>query len=171
MKDTDKNNPLSSENICRALLKKRIISREQVKETFEKADILKRKVEKSKLKHGHSGIKTASDISVIDIIVSQKFQRADGSLKTTDEDIIFQALAEEWGLPYKKIDPLKLNLNLVTTTIPRSFAMKHKILPLSIENGCLTVATPNPFNVEVFDDIARAIQMKVIVVVSSKSYR
>jgi general secretion pathway protein E len=169
MIDRDKHNPLSSENICRTLLKKRIISREQARETLEKADILKRKIEKSRLKERHSGIKTASDISIIDIIVSQKFQRADGSLKTADEDIIFQALSEEWGLPFKKIDPLKLNLNLVTTTIPRSFAMNHKILPLSVENGSLTVATPNPFNIEVFDDIARAIQMKVKVVVSSKS--
>ncbi len=169
MTDTDKHNPLSSESVCRALLKKRIISREQVKETLEKMDILKRKIEKSRLKQHASGIKTAADVSIIDIIVSQKYQRADGSLKIADEDIIFQALAEEWGLPFKKIDPIKLNLNLVTTTIPRSFAMRHKILPVSVENGCLTVATPDPFNVEVFDDIARAIQMKVIVVVSSKS--
>jgi len=169
MTNKDKYNPLSSESVCRALLKKRIISREQVKETLEKRDILKRKIEKSRPKQHHSGLKTAADVSIIDIIVSQKYQRADGSLKIADEDIIFQALAEEWGLPFKKIDPIKLNLNLVTTTIPRSFAMKHKILPVSIENGCLTVATPDPFNVEVFDDIARAIQMKIIVVVSSKS--
>ncbi|MBU0544387.1 MAG: GspE/PulE family protein [Proteobacteria bacterium] len=169
MTDTDKHNPLSSESVCRALLKKRIISREQIKETLEKMEILKRKIEKSRLKQHPSGIKTAADVSIIDIIASQKYQRADGSLKVADEDTIFQALAEEWGLPFKKIDPLKLNLNLVTTTIPRSFAMRHKILPVSVENGCLTVATPDPFNVEVFDDIARAIQMRVIVVVSSKS--
>ncbi|MBU1180643.1 MAG: GspE/PulE family protein, partial [Proteobacteria bacterium] len=111
----------------------------------------------------------AADVSIIDIIVSQKYQRADGSLKIADEDVIYQALAEEWGLPFKKIDPIKLNLNIVTTTIPRSFAMKHKILPVSVENGCLTVATSDPFNIEVFDDIARAIQTKVKVVVSSKS--
>ncbi len=166
---TDKQNPISSESVCRALLRKKIISREQVKETLEKIDVLKRKIEKSRLKKDPSGINSAADVSIIDIIVSQKYQRADGSLKIADEDVIYQALAEEWGLPFKKIDPIKLNLNIVTTTIPRSFAMKHKILPVSVENGCLTVATPDPFNIEVFDDIARAIQMRVIVVVSSKS--
>ncbi len=166
---TDKHNPISSESVCRTLLSKKIISREQVKETLEKIDVLKRKIEKSRLKQHPSGINSAADVSIIDIIVSQKYQRADGSLKIADEDVIYQALAEEWGLPFKKIDPIKLNLNLVTTTIPRSFAMKHKILPVSIENGCLTVATPDPFNIEVFDDIARAIQAKVKVVVSSKS--
>ncbi|MFH1975919.1 MAG: GspE/PulE family protein [Pseudomonadota bacterium] len=167
--NTDKHNPLSSESVCRALLGKRIISREQVKETLEKIDVLKRKIEKSRLKQRPSGITSAADVSIIDIIVSQKYQRADGSLKIADEDVIYQALAEEWGLPFKKIDPIKLNLNIVTTTIPRSFAMKHKILPVSVENGCLTVATSDPFNIEVFDDIARAIQTKVKVVVSSKS--
>ncbi|MBW1841388.1 MAG: type II/IV secretion system protein, partial [Deltaproteobacteria bacterium] len=64
---------------------------------------------------------------------------------------------------------LKLNLNLVTTTLPRTFAMKHLLLPIDITDGYLTVATPNPFNVEVMEDIERVIQMKVKYVVSSKA--
>jgi general secretion pathway protein E len=86
-----------------------------------------------------------------------------------DEELIFQTLADEWEIPFKKIDPLKLDLNLVTTTIPRSFAMKHLVLPVAIKDGHLTVATPNPFNMEVLEDIARASQLKVKVVVTSKS--
>ena len=47
--------------------------------------------------------------------------------------------------------------------------MKHLVLPIAIKDGYLTVATPNPFNVEVMEDIARASQFKIKVVVSSKS--
>ena len=69
----------------------------------------------------------------------------------------------------KKIDPLKLDLNLVTTTIPRSFALRHLVLPIAIKDGYLTVATANPYNQDVFEDIARAIQLKVKAVLSPKS--
>jgi len=64
---------------------------------------------------------------------------------------------------------LKLDLNLVTTTIPRSFALRHLVLPIAINDGCLTVATANPYNRDVFEDIARAIHLKVQAVISSKS--
>ncbi|MDJ0856667.1 MAG: GspE/PulE family protein [Desulfobacterales bacterium] len=70
---------------------------------------------------------------------------------------------------YKKIDPLKLDLNLVTTKIPHNFAMKHLVLPIEINAGTLVVATPNPHNMEVIDDIARVTNMRVSTVVSSKS--
>jgi general secretion pathway protein E len=86
-----------------------------------------------------------------------------------EEDAIFKALAHEWDLPYQKIDPLKLDLNIVTTTIPRNFAMKHLVLPIKVENGVLTVATPNPFNMEVLDDVARVTNMRVATAVSSKT--
>jgi general secretion pathway protein E len=60
-------------------------------------------------------------------------------------------------------------LNTVTATIPKSFAMKHLVLPISIKDGELTVATSDPFNKEVFEDITRVTPLKVRVVVSPKS--
>jgi len=53
--------------------------------------------------------------------------------------------------------------------IPRSFAMKHLVLPTGVRDGWLTVATPNPHNLEVIDDISRVTQLKVRPVVSTKS--
>ncbi len=65
------------------------------------------------------------------------------------------------GYPFRKIDPLKLDLNVVTTIIPRTFAMRHMVFPIGIKDGNITVATPNPFNFKALDDIARASLMKV----------
>jgi general secretion pathway protein E len=42
------------------------------------------------------------------------------------------------------------------------------VLPLAISDGCLTVATPNPFNSELLEDIARASNLDVKAVVSSR---
>jgi len=111
----------------------------------------------------------STTITIIDVIASLDLERADTSGKALDEEVIYQVLAQEWKIPFKKIDPLQLDLDLVTDTIPRSFAMKHLVLPVAIEDGYMAVATPNPFNVEAMEDIARVSHMKVKPVVSTKT--
>lgn len=165
-------NRFSAKNVCRILCKKEIISQVQAKEIIKKEGGIKRKLEKQRARKQNSApgtIRISREITIVDVINSLKIQRIDKIGGELDEDGIFQVLAEEWGITFKKIDPLKLDLNLVTTTIPRSFAMKHLVLPIALSDGCLTVATPNPFNMEVIDDIIRVSQMKVRTVISAKS--
>ena len=165
-------NTLSPDSVCQVLLDRKLISSKQRQEILRKKDGLQRKLEGIRARQQTSASLKAtgrSPITIMDVIASLNLDRADDPDKTLDEEIIYQALAKEWGFPYRKIDPLKLDLNLVTGTIPHSFAMKHMVLPIAIEDGCLSVATPNPFNVEAMEDIARVSQMKVRPVVTSKT--
>jgi general secretion pathway protein E len=133
---------------------------------------IQRKLEKIRaMRHASASSKSrvSNPITIVDVIASLQMPRADDPTKTLDEEVIFQALARSWKIPYRKIDPLKLDLNLVTTTIPHTFAMRHLVLPIAIKDGYLTVATPNPFNVEAMEDIARVSHLKVRPVVSTKS--
>jgi len=164
--------PLSSENVCRILLKKGLISKEQRQEIFKKKDSLQKKLEKLQvIKDASVGSSSRiiNPVTIIDIICFLKLDREDDPTRELDEETIFQALAEEWKIDYKKIDPLDLDLNLVTTIITRSFAMKHLVLPIAVKDGWLTVATPNPHNLEVMEDISSVSHLKVKPVVSSKS--
>jgi len=164
--------PLSVKNVCRTLLKRGLISKEQTVEIFKKKGILQKKLEKLQMiRHASGGpsSRIINPITIIDIISFLKLDRKDDPKRKLDEETIFQALAEEWRVDYKKIDPLDLDFNLVTTTIPRSFAMKHLVLPIAVQDGWLTVATPNPHNLEVMEDISRVSQLKVRPVVSGKS--
>jgi len=163
---------LSPKTVCQALLKRKLITVEQGREILKKQDGLRRKLERAQgmrrtTTSSKSGAKNT--ITIIDVIASLDLHRADNPSMPLDEEVIYQALAREWKIPFKKIDPLKLDLNLVTDTIPRSFAMKHLVLPIAVEDGCMAVATPNPFNVEAMEDISRVCQMKVKPVVSSKT--
>jgi len=163
---------LSAENICRILLKKGFISKEQRQEIFNKKDTLQKKLEKLQVIKDASGVSSSriiNPVTIIDIICFLKLDRKDDPTRELDEETIFQALAEEWKIEYKKIDPLELDLKLVTTIIPRSFAMKHLVLPIAVKDSWLTVATPNPHNLEVMEDISRVSQLQVKPVVSSKS--
>ncbi len=162
----------SPESVCKVLFKKGLITAAHGREILRKEKNIRRKLVRSRAMAEASlpaRSRISSSITIIDVIASLDLQRADNSGKALDEEIIYQVLAEEWKIPFKKIDPLQLDLDLVTDTIPRSFAMKHLVLPVGIEDGYMAVATPNPFNVEAMEDIARVSHMKVRPVVSTKT--
>ncbi len=156
--------------VCEALLRRGVVDKEQVRKIFEKREPIQRQLEKHRAKRQNAtGARISNPVTIIDVIASLKFKRADNALRQIDEELVFQILAAEWKIPFKKIDPLKLDLNFVTTTIPRTFALRHLVLPIEVENGLLIVATPDPFNMEVMDDITRVSNFKVRPVVSAKS--
>ena len=165
-------NMFSPESVCKVLFKKGLITAAHGREILRKEKNIRRKLVRARAMAEASlpaKSRISSRITVIDVIASLDLERADNPGKALDEEVIFQILAEEWKIPFKKIDPLQLDLDLVTDTIPRSFAMKHLVLPVGIEDGYMAVATPNPFNVEVMEDIARVSHMKVRPVVSTKT--
>ncbi len=161
-------NRISMGNVCRVLVDKGLISIGQAKEiTPQENQILRRMKGRQDSESSKGGIR--GEISAIDILSFLNLRRADNPQKVLDEETVFEALAEHWGVPYNKIDPLELDLNLVTGTISYSFALKHLVLPISVKEGALTVATPNPFNMEVLEDISRVSHMKVSPVVCPKN--
>ena len=161
----------SAKRILEILRKKQLISADQARDFFNRRyEIIKQ----YKRRRHDSGVNVTNEdrdqpYVVIDALASLGLEREDDPAKVLDEDAIFEALADAWHLPFHKIDPLKLDLNLVTTVIPVTFAKKHLVLPIGIKQARLVVATCNPFNLEVFEDIRRASQMQVDVVVSPRS--
>ena len=162
----------STKKICQLLIKKGVISRKNAEEILKNQGEVRESLEKrrsARAASAPSGIRINNPVTIVDVIVAMNLPRKDKDIGQVDEELIFQLLAEEWCIPYKKIDPVKLDMELVTNTIPRSFAMNYLAVPVDIEGNCLVVATPNPFNVEVLNDIARAAHRKVVPVVSTKS--
>ena len=97
---------------------------------------------------------------LVDILVSFNLE-IPGKKVFLDEESIMRAVSKELLIPFKKLDPLDLDIDIVTKTIPRSFAVSHLILPFGQRNGILEVATYYPDNKMVLEDIERANQVKV----------
>ncbi|MEJ2041112.1 MAG: GspE/PulE family protein, partial [Desulfosarcinaceae bacterium] len=167
-----RNNPFQAESVLQVLIRNKLLSIPKAREILRQKDVLLQKLEKIRQKK-YEGTPAAelinNPLTIVDVVVSLKLNRQDRAELPLDEETIFKTLSRDWAIPYYKIDPLKLDLNLVTTTIPRSFAMKHLVVPVDVKDGILTVATPNPFNLLVLDDIAMASKMQVKVAVSPKS--
>lgn len=162
----------SSQNICKILMAARLMTKEQAQDVLRKERKVRQILLKEKTGKAYqtvSSYQQAEMISFIDVLLYLKIERRDQPSKKINEDLIYRSLAAAWNLPYKKIDPLKLELNLVTGTISKSFATKYLLLPLMIEEGKLIVATPDPFNDEAIKDVEMVSKLKVKTVVSSKS--
>ncbi len=157
----------SDKDILNLLVKKGVISKGKAKEFFvNKESLVNRLVVKSK-KAGHSI--EAHRPTIVDVLSDYGITTSDSRNDKLTEDAIYELLAEEFGFEYKKIDPLKLDLKLVTSTIHKSFAMKNLVLPIEVVDGCLYVAMPEPYNTEVIDDLKRVAQMRVKPLMSSKT--
>ncbi len=165
--------PMTDKAILQALVNDSLISRDQAREILFKSDSLKKRLEtrRDRQLKGEEidRFMGADPVTLLDVLTDRSLHRIGDTFKGLDEDVMYQTLAAHWGVPFQNIDPLKLDLNLVTATIPHSFARKHMVIPLARQNGELTLATVNPFNREIFDDISRATQLRVRPVVATKS--
>lgn len=165
-------NQFKADVVCKVIINNKLLAANRAKEILRHQHGILKKLEKSREKRYKN---TPTDelihnpLNIVDVITSMKLRRLDNPELPLDEEIIFQKLAQHWNVPFYKLDPLKLDLNVVTSSISRSFAMKHLVLPVEVEDGVLTVATPQPFNLEVLDDISSASQMRVKMVISPKS--
>ncbi len=118
---------------------------------------------------GRPGHKSAEEVTPVDVLASMELQIKEGADGRLDEESIMKAVAEDLEMTFKKIDPLDLDLEVVTQTIPRSFALKHLVLPVESSLETLTVVVYDPFNRQVLEDIERVSQKRVVPQISTKS--
>ncbi len=82
---------------------------------------------------------------------------------------IAQALAAQAGLPYAKINPLDLDLDVVTKAIAGPFARKHGIVAIAKSKDRITVAVHDPFAPFPLEDIRRVTGLEVDRVVATRA--
>jgi general secretion pathway protein E len=87
-----------------------------------------------------------------------------------EEEDLLRALAAKLHVPYlKNLEADGLNSSLVSK-VPIAFSKKHKVVPLKMEEGILTVATLDPLNYEPLDDLRVILGCRELrVVLSSES--
>ncbi|MBP2681562.1 MAG: type secretion system protein, partial [Candidatus Krumholzibacteriota bacterium] len=90
-------------------------------------------------------------VSPVEIIASFGFPSKNPRRKTLDEDEICEAYSRAAGIPFERIDPLKLNARAVCMIVSKPFARKNLLVPLRIDGDELTVSMVNPFDASTID--------------------
>ena len=106
---------------------------------------------------------------MVEIITAFNMKLSGNNGRILDEETIMRAVAKEKNIPFKKLDPLDLDMDVATKTIPRNFAIRQLILPFNLENGILEVVVYHPDCQAVLSDIEQANQVKVRPYLATKS--
>jgi general secretion pathway protein E len=147
---------LTTDLLSEILLKANMITAEQAREIKVKQDVQRMKVLKARGETLHRGrMHIEDEVSAIEVASSLDLEMSGAPGKILTEDLITEAVAKHAGLPFKKIDPLKLNPDIATQILSRAFARRTVSVPLDRNDDRLTVALADPYNVEVVENIER----------------
>jgi len=106
---------------------------------------------------------------LIEVIVSLQLETCGDDPQPLTEEMMVRAVAKDKKLPFKKLDPLELDLAVVTKTIPKNYAIKHLMLPFALKNGVHQIAMYDPVKIEGLTEIERASKISIKPYLSTRS--
>ncbi|MFP5446325.1 MAG: type II/IV secretion system protein, partial [Betaproteobacteria bacterium] len=87
--------------------------------------------------------------------------------KPLDIEALSEYLAKRAGLPYLRIDPLKVDVGRVAETMSATYAERHRVLPVQVTAKEVVVATAEPFIEDWVAEVERQSRRTVRRVVAS----
>lgn len=136
----------------------------EIQAPAERARILK---QNSSFLSSNAGTSSARyHVSPVELVAAFGLTAQDGTL--LDDDRLTQIIAVDCGMQFQKIDPLALDMKLITAILSRPFALRHVVLPLRLEVDGLCVAVENPFDLEIVDNLKLIINRPVLRVLACK---
>ena len=113
-----------------------------------------------------AGRATAELHPLVVIAAAKPENRADPGKPLTVESLTVW-LADKAGLPYLKIDPMKIDVAAVTQAVSQAYAQRHRILPVAVAHGQVTFASAEPFDTRWAADLAQMLRHEVKRVVAN----
>jgi len=116
-----------------------------------------------------SKLRADEEASPFKVLAAMNLTDASGSGTRMDDFLLARLIAEDAHLPFFKIDPLRLDVQMVESRISRPFARKHKMVPVAIKDGKLVVAIVNPFDRLAIDSYLPMAKAEIELVVAAES--
>ncbi|MCK5619380.1 MAG: hypothetical protein KAJ17_08265, partial [Candidatus Krumholzibacteria bacterium] len=85
-------------------------------------------------------------VSPLELIAVFGFRSTDPRREFIDEVEISLAFSAAAGIPFCRIDPLKLDAERLCSIVSKPFARSHLLVPIKLDGDQLTVALVNPFD-------------------------
>jgi general secretion pathway protein E len=168
--DTSKG-PVTFDELLAFVAKEGLIDANQAQDLFEQQQgALAKLVRQRRIANGMgpgTEKQIAQTITPIELLLSFKVNDRRG--EPIKEDAVTEIYAKGIGLPYEKLDPLKLDAEFITAAFSKPFARKHNLLAIEDTGTTLKVATYNPFDTWALESVESAVGKKLELVIASKS--
>ena len=161
---------LTFENLVHLMVQRGLLAHNLLKDVLARGKVQETRL--YALNYSGASRRTSAGVELVsptEILASLNLETHGSHGHMLTVDAITEALASATGLPYFKIDPLKLDLHVVTDHIPRPFALKNLIVAVKEMHGVITVAVADPFNEAIVNELAVARRLEIKRVLSSKS--
>lgn len=109
----------------------------------------------------------SSNLHPLVVIGEQKWKSLKPPYKAITVESLSNWLAEQAGLDYHHIDPLKLDFGAAAKIVSQAYAERLRIMPVSAKNGVAIIATTEPFSTDWISDLERVLNMKIKLVMAN----
>jgi general secretion pathway protein E len=160
--------PLSLEELLELLVNAKRIEPQKAQEVAGRATTLRSQVLKERVGSVRSQAAARYEASPAELVAVLRLADAGNPKRTLDEDAIAETIAAAADLPYLKIDPVRVDTELVTRTLSRPFARRHVVIPVARNGEALTIALSDPFDGELRENLEQLLRAPLSYVVASK---
>ncbi len=96
-----------------------------------------------------------ADTHPLVVVADAKLKSAIAPHRLLTLDVLSEWLATKVGLPYARIDPLKVDFSRIADLMSVSYATRFRILPIEIKSNEVVIATSEPYLVEWLPEMQR----------------
>lgn len=160
---------LSLEELLAMLKTAGLLNAQQAADAAARAMTLRSRVLKTKVGAVRSQAALRYDVTPAEMIASIGIPHPERAHRKIDEDALAELMAKAAGLPYLKIDPLRLDNDLISKSLARPFARRNVVIPVGREGGKLKLAIAEPFDSALRDTLEQFFRQPVAYVVASKA--
>jgi general secretion pathway protein E len=107
------------------------------------------------------------EVHPLAVIAGRRINRSSPPHELLTLETLTGWLADKVGLPYQRIDPLKVDVASVTSVVTYAYAARFKILPIDVNGDQIVIATAEPCWTEWIEELTRASGRSIARVVSN----
>ena len=160
---------LGLEELLELLVGQQLLTENQAREIDSRATTLRSSVLKERVGSVRSQAAARYDVSPAEVVSAADLPHPDAKQGKIDEQAVAKALSQASGVPYLKIDPLKVDNDLVSKTLSRPYARRHVVIPLARQKDALLLAVTDPFDTTLREALEHQIQAPLSYVVAAKT--
>ena len=141
-----------------------IFTPEQTQTIRIRQGVIRALIKKEKI---HGSLNQRYEPNPVEIILASGTIPANGAV--LDEETLAELWANAKNVPYLRIDPLRLDAKLITESFSQNFARLNVVLPISLRDNILTVATDYPQNEELVRMLKSTQRYDIATVLASRT--
>ena len=160
---------LTLEEVLELLVHEELLPPDQAADITARRATLRSQVLKEKVGSLRSQAAARYSVTPAEIVAIARVPHPKNPQRRIDEDLVAENLARRAGLDYLKIDPLRVDNDLVSKTFSRPFARHHAVIPIERRGDTLKIALTDPLDSALRESLENSLSNPLEYVVSAKT--